>query len=156
MKPWDESCIRKAISIASNSRKNGNHPFGALLTDQHGHALLLAENTVVTDRDCTGHAETNLMRKACKEYENDFLKTCIVYSSTEPCPMCVGAIFWANIRRVVFGLSGRRLYELTGDSSEEVLNYPSKDLFNKGKKKIEVIGPLLEEEALKVHEGFWK
>jgi tRNA(Arg) A34 adenosine deaminase TadA len=154
-KPWDEDRIRKAIEIASNARENGNHPFGALLTDQKGQILLKAENTVITERDCTGHAETNLMRMACKNYDHDYLANCIVYTSTEPCPMCVGAIFWANVRRVVYGLSEKKLYEIIGDSSEEALEYSSKEIFGRGNKKIEVIGPLLETEALKVHENFW-
>ena len=154
--PWDEDCIRKAICVAVSARKNGNHPFGAILTDENGKVLLKAENTVITKKDSTGHAETNLMRKASKKYEEDFLSKCTIYTSTEPCPMCVGAIYWTNIRRVVFGLSERKLYELSGENPEDIFFCPAKELFMKGNKKIEVIGPLLETEALKVHENFWK
>ena len=151
----DENLMRRAIEIAADSRAHGNHPFGALLADEERHILLEAENTVVTGKDCTGHAETNLMRKACKEFDRDTLAKCTIYTSTEPCPMCVGAIFWANVGKVVFGLSAKRLYEIVGNKSEEVFEISSKELFNKGKKKVEVIGPLLENEAVKVHEGFW-
>jgi tRNA(Arg) A34 adenosine deaminase TadA len=155
MKPWDENLLREAIQVASSARKNGNHPFGALLADQNGKILLKAENTVVTEKDCTGHAETNLMRKASATYSPDFLAQCTVYTSTEPCPMCVGAIFWANVRRVVFGLSESELYRMVGGDSDEVLICPSKDLFAMGKKDVKVIGPLLETEAAKVHQDFW-
>ena len=72
MKPWDEELLRTAFEIAAAARKNGNHPFGALLADQQGKILLTAENTVVTDKDCTAHAETNLVRKACKAYASNF------------------------------------------------------------------------------------
>lgn len=156
MMTWDERCLLEAIEVAACARKNGNHPFGAVLADDKGVILLKAENTVITDKDVSGHAETNLVRLASKKFDHAFLAKCTIYASTEPCPMCVGAIFWANVRRVVFGLSEERLYEMTGDGSEEVFYYPCKELFQKGKKKIEVIGPVLESQALKVHKGFWK
>lgn len=154
MRKLDLNLLRKAIDIAFHARKQGNHPFGALLADEEGHILLEAENTVVTENDCTGHAETNLMREASKKFSHDFLAKCTIYTSTEPCPMCVGAIFWANVGKVVFGLSAKRLYEIVGNESEEVFHISSKDLFSKGKKKIKVIGPILENEAEKVHERF--
>lgn len=155
MKLNDQTLIRAAIQIAFKSREHGNHPFGALLVDKQGHILLEAENTVMTENDCTGHAETNLMRKASRMYGRDFLAECCLYTSTEPCPMCSGAIFWGNVRRVVYGLSENRLYGLVGEQSEEVLLLSCRDVFETGKKLIEVIGPVLEDEAIKVHEGFW-
>jgi tRNA(Arg) A34 adenosine deaminase TadA len=151
----DQMFVRAAINIAFKSRENGNHPFGALLVDKNGHILLEAENTVVTEKDCTGHAETNLIRKASQMYGKELLAGCTLYTSTEPCPMCSGAIFWGNVRRVVYGLSENRLYELVGEQSEEVLLLSCRKVFESGKKLIEVVGPVLEEEAIKVHEGFW-
>jgi len=153
----DESVkfILAALDVARSAREKGNHPFGALLVDQAGNILLKAENTVVTERDCTGHAETNLMRMASRRYDLDFLATCTLYTSTEPCPMCSGAIFWGNVRRVVYGLSEDGLYEMIGDDAEEVLYLPCRAVFEKGRKPIEVIGPVLEDEARQVHEGFW-
>lgn len=156
MKAWDEALLREAILIAIKARDNGNHPFGALLADAEGRLLLRAENSVITENDCTNHAETNLVRMACKQFTAEFLSTCTLYASTEPCPMCAGAIFWANIRRVVFGLSETSLYDLVVAGSEEALMLTCKDLFAYGKKEIEVVGPLLESEALAVHLGFWQ
>jgi len=147
--------VRVAIDVARKARDKGNHPFGAVLVDEQGHILMEAENTVVTEKDCTGHAETNLMRQASRKYDSDFLARCTLYSSTEPCPMCAGAIFWGNVRRVVYGLSQEGLYEMAGEDAEEVLYLPCRELLGKGQKPIEVIGPILEEEARKVHEGFW-
>jgi tRNA(Arg) A34 adenosine deaminase TadA len=151
----DQVLIRAAIHRAFKSREHGNHPFGALLVDKNGNILLEAENTVVTEHDCTGHAETNLMRQASQSYDIEFLAECSLYTSTEPCPMCSGAIFWGNVRRVVYGLSEKRFYELVGEEAEEVLLLSCRDVFKMGKKPIEVIGPLLEGEAIQVHEGFW-
>ena len=157
MKTSDLEFLRMAIRLASRSRQRGNHPFGAILVDSQGNVLLEAENTVVTARDCTGHAETNLVRMASHEYEPDFLATCTLYTSTEPCVMCSGAIYWSNIGRVVFGLSEARLRELTGDDPENpTLSLPCRDVFSRGRRLIQVIGPELEEEAERVHDGFWR
>lgn len=156
MKEDDVRLLRVAIRVAQKAKNHGNHPFGAILVDWHGRILLEAENSVVTEKDCTGHAETNLMRLASQKYDPEFLAQCTLYASTEPCPMCAAAIFWGNVRRIVFGLSEKSLYALAADDSEEVLRLPSRDLLAQGRKSIEVIGPLLEEEAMKVHEGFWK
>jgi tRNA(Arg) A34 adenosine deaminase TadA len=152
----DQKFIRSSIELAQKARDGGNHPFGALLVDNEGNILLEAENTVLTAGDCTGHAETNLMRAASAKYDPDFLAQCTLYTSTEPCPMCAGAIFWGNVRRVVFGLGEKSLYEIVGWDTEEVLYLPCRELFDKGKKEIEVVGPILEDEARAVHIGFWE
>jgi len=73
--------IRAAIDVARRARDSGNHPFGALLVDEQGRILMEAENTVVTQKDCTGHAETNLVRQACRKYDRDFLAKCTIYTS---------------------------------------------------------------------------
>lgn len=155
MNDQDVQWMRRSIAVARRARDNGNHPFGAVLVDEHGLLLMEAQNTVVTDNDCTAHAEANLIRHAAKTYDRDFLAKCTIYCSTEPCPMCAGAIFWGNVRRVVFGLSQKRFYELFAKDEEEVLRLPCRELLAAGRKAIQVVGPLLEEEALVVHEGFW-
>ncbi len=155
MNETDLKFIRLSLEVAAAARANGNHPFGALLVDEEGHVLLRGENTVVTEHDCTGHAELNLIREASSAYSPEFLARCTIYASTEPCPMCAGAIFWGNVRRVVFGLSTAGLNALVGEETPDVLNLPSRELFAKGRKRIEVVGPVLEEEARRVHEGFW-
>jgi tRNA(Arg) A34 adenosine deaminase TadA len=156
MNEIDLKFIRLSFEVAQEARANGNHPFGALLVDEQGHVLLKGENTVVTEHDCTGHAETNLMRQASREFSPEFLAKCTLYASTEPCPMCTGAIFWGNVRRVVFGLSTECLNTIVGEETQEVLYLPSRELFARGRKQVEVLGPVLEEEGSKVHEGFWR
>ncbi|RIH81158.1 Guanine deaminase [Calidithermus terrae] len=153
----DLEFLRQAVEVARRARANGNHPFGALLVDAEGKVLLEAENTVQTERDCTGHAELNLMRLASRSYDPGFLATCTLYTSTEPCAMCSGAIYWGNVRRVVYALSEARLRELTGDDpANPTLELPCREVFARGQRPVEVLGPALEDEAVRVHEGFWR
>ena len=155
MNPTDLQHLRAAIAVARRAREHGNHPFGALLVDRDGQVLLEAENTVLTGPDCTGHAETNLMRLASRRFGADFLAGCSLYTSTEPCPMCAGAIYWGNVARVVFALSQAVFYDFIGGPGEG-LRLSCQQVFGHAPRVIEVLGPALEDEALDVHRGFWK
>jgi tRNA(Arg) A34 adenosine deaminase TadA len=149
--------LKKAVQIAERARHNGNHPFGALLTDSDGNILLEAENSVVTQHDCTGHAETNLMRLASQKYDSKFLKQCTLYTSTEPCAMCSGAIYWGGVGRVVFALSEADLYRMTGSDPENpTLSLPCREVFARGQRHVLVEGPFELAEAREVHRGFWQ
>jgi tRNA(Arg) A34 adenosine deaminase TadA len=152
-----ERYLRRALEVARKARANGNHPFGALLVSQTGEVLLEAENTVVTERDVTGHAEINLVRNASKRLRKEVLETSTLYTSTEPCAMCSGAIYWSGISRVVFALSEESLLELTGSNEENpTMHLPCREVLSRGQRPIEILGPLLEDEAKGVHEGFWR
>ena len=149
--------LRRAIALAKLAREHGNHPFGALLVGQNGEVVLEAENTVNTERDATGHAETNLVRNASKRFDKGILEQVTLYTSTEPCAMCSGAIYWTGITRVVYALSEVGLIELTGSNDENpTMQLPCREVLTRGQRPIEIIGPLLEEEARLVHEGFWR
>lgn len=151
--------LRTAIAVARRARTNGNHPFGALLVDADNNVLLEAENTVNTERDCTGHAETNLVRMASKRFDRATLERCTLYTSTEPCAMCAGAIHWSGVGRVVFALSEEALYALTnqgGHPDNETMALPCRQVFARCVRPVQVIGPLIEDEARLVHEGFWR
>jgi len=150
----DLQLLRRAIAIAQRAREHGNHPFGALLADEQGRVLLEAENSVNTESDCTGHAELNLMQLASRQCTFDDLAGCTLYTSTEPCPMCSGAIFWGGVGRVVYALSEAGLYAMTGDSPHK-LPLACREVFAHGGRPIDVLGPAIEDEARQVHEGFW-
>ncbi len=124
--------------------------------DEMNQVLLQAENTVVTGGDCTGHAETNLMRMATQNLPPEKLERCTLYTSTEPCAMCAGAIHWGNVRRVVYALDEVELYEIVGPSPEHLM-LPCRDVFARTQRLIDVEGPAVElsKEARAVHEGFW-
>jgi len=152
----DERHLLAAIELARRARENGNHPFGALLVDDGGRVVLEAENTVVTARDPTGHAELNLIRRAGERFDPDFLQRCTMYASTEPCAMCAGALYWGGVRRVVFALSSGTLRSITGSDPESPhLDLSCREVFARANHEVDVTGPQLEEQARTVHEGFW-
>ena len=157
MPPIDhETFLRRAFDVARRARTHGNHPFGAILVSAAGDVLIETENELLPDRDMTAHAERLLATQASKQFDSRFLAGCTLYSSAEPCAMCAGAIYWAGIGRVVFGLSERRLKTMTGDHAENpTLDLPCRTVFAAGQRQIEVIGPLLEEEAAALHAGVW-
>lgn len=150
--------LRKAIAVSERAKANGNTPFGAVLVDQEGNILLEQENIEITTANCTGHAETALMVKASQRFSKEFLWNCSLYSTAEPCAMCAGAIYWGNVGRVVYGISEKRLLQLTGDNEQNpTFNLPCREVFAHGQKKIVVEGPFteIEDEVVNVHEGYW-
>jgi tRNA(Arg) A34 adenosine deaminase TadA len=157
MPPLDDtSLLRRAFEVARRAHARGNHPFGAILADPDGEVLIESENGYLPDRDMTAHAERLLATQASKALDAALLARCTIYSSAEPCAMCAGAIYWAGIGRVVFGLSERRLQAMTGNHPENpTLDLPCRTVFAAGQRRIEVIGPLLEEEAAALHASAW-
>ena len=157
MPPLDhETFLRRAFALAQRARSHGNHPFGAILVSGTGEILLEAENGYMPDRDMTGHGERLLATAASKQFDPKFLADCTLYTSAEPCCMCAGAAYWAGIGRVVYGLSERRLKTITGNHAENpTLDLPCRTVFAAGQRPVEVIGPLLEDEAAAVHVGVW-
>ncbi len=153
LSPADERWLRRAIALSRRARETGKHPFGALVVDREGRCL--AEGLNAFDEDCTGHAEMNAVR-AAHALDANALKGATLFSSAEPCAMCAGAIYWSGIARVVYALPETRLLEITGDHPENpTLSLPCREVFARGQRPVEVLGPLLEDEAARVHEGFW-
>src|SRR6476469_7644650 len=151
-----EDLLRQAVGIAAKAREHGNHPFVALLADTDGRVLLSAENTVVTGSDATGHAETNLVRLASAAYPVAELRGLTLYTSTEPCAMCSGAIYWSGIGSVVYSLAETELYKITGDDEQNpTLVLPCRSVFAAGRRPVVVSGPFEIAEAREVHAGFW-
>lgn len=151
-----EGWLLRAIELARQARERGNHPFGSLLVDASGQVVLEAENTVVTGRDVTGHAELNLVRAASAQFDVATLQGATLYASTEPCAMCSGAIYWSGIGRVVYALGSEALAAIVQDvSGASTLALPCREVFARGGRDVRVSGPHLTELALAVHEGFW-
>ncbi|MFG2623098.1 nucleoside deaminase [Streptomyces sp. NPDC048507] len=152
----DIAHLHAAVAVARRSRAAGNHPFGALLVGPDGGVLIEAENTVTTNRDATGHAATNLVRLSTARYDADFLTTCTLYTSTEPCAMCAGAIYWGSIGRVVYALGEDELLDMTGANEENpTMSLPCRTVFVAGQRDLPVTGPVNLPEAREVHTGFW-
>ena len=156
-KPDDLRYLRRSIELAVQSRAQGNHPFAALIVAADGTVLVEALNRSVPGRgDATGHAELEAVRTASARCTPQVLRTSTLYTSAEPCAMCAGAIYWGGIGRVVYGLSEHRLLAETGNHPENpTLSLPCREVFARGQRSIEVEGPLLEDEALQPHHGFW-
>ena len=146
--------LRTAIAVSRNARKHGNQPFGAVLVDDKNKLLLQAENTQVTDRDCTGHAEANLMREASRKYARDLLANCTLYASTEPCALCAAAIYWGGVGRVVYALSAQIAYDLAGEGMDR-LDISCREVLAHGQRRVGVSGPALEDDAKAPLHGFW-
>ena len=152
----DEHFLRHSFDVARRAMGNGNHPFGAILVDRNRKVLIETENGYMPAHDGTAHAERLLASQACTTLSANVLGGATLYSSAEPCAMCAGAIYWAGIGRLVYGLSEHRLRGVTGNHPENpTLDLPCRDVFKSGQRTTEVIGPLLEDEAEALHEGVW-
>ena len=154
----DLSHLERAIELASVAVERGNHPFGAVLVSAEGETLAENMNSYSVDGG-PGHAEANLAREAARKFDIPTLRGATLYTSVEPCSMCAGTIYWAEIGATVFGMTERRLGELTGEDPEN----PTQDLecraiFASGRRPVEVRGPFpeLEERIAAQHEAFWK
>jgi tRNA(Arg) A34 adenosine deaminase TadA len=153
----DLAFLRRAIELAREARNDGRHPFGSLIVNEQGEIIVTARNNAVRPAgDPTQHAEMLACAEAGKRFPESVLAKCTLYTSTEPCAMCAGAIYWTGIGRVVFALAETGLLRYTGSHEENpTLDLPCREVFARGQRPIVVAGPLLEEEAGKVHEGFW-
>jgi tRNA(Arg) A34 adenosine deaminase TadA len=154
----DLSFLRRAIELARQARADGRHPFGALVVNERSETVVEGLNNAVRPRgDPTQHAETVACAAAAKLLSDAELAKCTLYTSTEPCAMCAGAIYWTGIRRVVYALAEAGLYKFTGNDAENpTLDLPCREVFARGQRPTVVVGPLLEDEAVVVHEGFWR
>jgi len=116
----DREFMRRAIALAEQSVDNGGGPFGAVIVHQ-GKIVAEGSNQVTKNLDPTAHAEVEVIRSACQTLGRFSLKGCTIYTSCEPCPMCLGAIHWARLDRIVYannrddaaaiGFDDRHLYE---------------------------------------------
>jgi tRNA(Arg) A34 adenosine deaminase TadA len=153
----DLAYLRQAIALAAEARAKGRHPFGSLIVNEAGETVAIGLNNAVRPNgDPTQHAEMLACAAAGKFMTEAELAKCTLYTSTEPCAMCAGAIYWSGVGRVVFALAETGLMRYTGSHEENpTLNLPCREVFARGQRPMVVAGPLIEDEAGKVHEGFW-
>lgn len=150
--------LRRANEVARAARAAGNTPFGAILVGGNGEILLEQGNAEGDLGDATAHAELTLASRASREFSKDLLKDCTLYTTCEPCPMCTGGIYWAGIGHIVYGMTERRLLELTGsDEKNPTFSMGADKVIAAGQKPITLTGPVpeVEEEIAEVHMGFW-
>ena len=96
-----EELMHRAIELSKNSVKTGGGPFGAVIA-KDGIIIAEASNSVTIDLDPTAHAEVNCVRQACFKLKTFNLEGCEIYTSCEPCPMCLGAIYWAHLDKIYY------------------------------------------------------
>ena len=146
--------LRAANAVAQRALDAGHHPFGALLVAPDHETVLLEQGNV----DSVNHAEAVLAREAAQRFGSDYLWGCTLYTTVEPCCMCAGTQYWANIGRLVYGMDERRLLALTGNHAENpTLDLPCRDVFARGQKAVRVWGPVAEvgAEVAALHATFW-
>lgn len=145
-----EKYMRLAISLAEKNLKTLNGgPFGTVIV-RDGKILAKSANTVTSDCDPLAHAEINAIRMACKKIGKPDLDGAVLYTSAEPCPMCLSAIYWSNIRQVYYG-NTKRDAEWAGFGDQFILEELQKPIEKQGVK----FERILASEALKSFEK-WK
>ena len=142
--------MEAAIDIALTGIKRGNSPFGSCIV-KGNRVIALAHNTVLTKKDATNHAEINTIRLACKKLKSHELEGCVIYSTTEPCPMCFAAIHWAKIDAVVCGTTIRDVKRL-GFSE---LTIGDRHIKREGHSKVRIIEGFMRKECLDLL-GQWR
>ncbi len=138
----DEAYMRLAIEKTREGIAAGQSPFGSVIV-RDGQVIAATHNTVWRDGDPTAHAEVNCIRQAARELKTIALLGCTLYSTTEPCPMCLAAIHWAKLERVVYGAT---IADAAAAGFHE-LYVAAKELANLGRSPLRVEDGLLREEC---------
>ncbi|MFU8926392.1 nucleoside deaminase [Acinetobacter puyangensis] len=147
--------LRLSNEVGRRATSLGHHPFGAVLVAPDHETVLLTQCNI----DTVNHAEATLARVAATNYPADYLWQCTLYTAVEPCCMCSGTIYWANIGRVVYGMTEKRLLECTGNHAENpTMSVDSKYVFEHCQKDVDLIGPVpeVEEETAQMQKDFWQ
>lgn len=168
------SHVRRAIDLAETAAERGDDPYGSLLV-RDGQVVMEATNRVNTDDDIALHPELTLARRAASEHTPAERARTVMYTSTEPCPMCAAGIAYAGLGAVVYSVSGARAAEVyrgrdgsgsdAGSGSDDAgagsdaeagsddggEGIPCEEVFDRLGRSVEVVGPVLESEGLDVH-----
>ena len=147
--------LRAANAVAQRAFEAGHHPFGAVLVGPDHETVLSEQGNV----DTVNHAEAVLARMAALAWSADELWGCTLYTTVEPCCMCAGTLYWANIGRLVYGMDERRLLQFTGNHRQNpTMDLPCRDEFVHGQTGSRVWGPVppVEAEIAALHITFWQ
>lgn len=145
----DTDCIQQAISLARAAADRGDNPFGSVLVHED-EVVAEARNAVVTENDVTAHPELRLAKTAAREL-GTAASASTLYTSTEPCPMCAGALYHAGVGEVVYSASAADIREFVGSG----LLIPCREVFERGSRAVTVRGPICHEAGRRVHEECW-
>jgi tRNA(Arg) A34 adenosine deaminase TadA len=145
----DEVHIRRTLTLAREAATRGDNPFGSLLVHDE-EVLAEAKNSVVTENDVTAHPEHDLARVAAREL-GPAANGATLYTSTEPCPMCAGALYHAGVGRIVYSASAEDVRDIVGPG----LLIPCSDIFAAGSREVIVDGPVLQDAGRRVHQECW-
>ncbi|MEF8789778.1 MAG: nucleoside deaminase [Haloarculaceae archaeon] len=137
-----EAHVRRAIELGREAAERGDDPYGSVLV-REDRVVMEARNAVVTEADLAAHPELALARRAARELEPDERAETVMYTSTEPCPMCAGGVYHAGLGGVVYSVSAERSGELGTD-----LVVPSGRVFAGGSREVPVVGPVCESAGL--------
>ncbi|OJD35181.1 cmp deaminase [Diplodia corticola] len=147
-----EACLR----VQRLATAQGKRPFAGALIGPDNETLLLTHCSL----SHVDHAESSLARLAALHYPQDFLWKCTLYSTWEPCAMCTGTIYWANIGRIVYAATNDQLAELTGKGNREnyTMKWHCRDILEGSQKDIQVLGPLegLDKTVVEESDAYWK
>lgn len=146
--------LRHAQRVAERAIALGHHPFGAILVGPDQETVLLEQCNI----DTVNHAESTLARVAATNFTPELLWGCTLYTTVEPCCMCAGTAYWANIGRVVFGMTEEALLQCTGSHAENpTMSVSSRYVFDHCQKPVELIGPVpeLQAEIAALQQSFW-
>jgi tRNA(Arg) A34 adenosine deaminase TadA len=152
---WVIPHLLRANEVARRAMHAGHHPFGAILVGPDQKTVLDEQGNLDTVR----HAESTLAARAYAQHDADFLWQCTLVTTVEPCAMCSGTQYWANIGRLVYGMTERDLLKFTGNHSENpTMDLSSRVVLGSGQKRFEIIGPVPEvrKEIAQLHQTFWR
>ncbi|TVY28395.1 putative cytosine deaminase [Lachnellula hyalina] len=154
--PQINTAIEKCLEIQRRAVSFGKRPFAALLLAPDHETVLLMHQSV----DQVNHAESSLARLAYCHYPKEYLWTCTLVSTWEPCAMCSATIYWAHIGRVIYAASNEQLAALTGPGNKEnfTMKWHTRDILLEQQKDVQVIGPVegMDKVVVEESDGYWK
>ncbi len=144
----NKELMRRAIELSIESVKNGGGPFGAVIA-RGGEIIAEGSNCVTIDNDPTAHAEVSTIRKACRKLNTFDLSGCEIFTSCEPCPMCLGAIYWAHLDKIYYANDRKDAADIGFDDDFIYKEFALEPQYRKKPSEI-----LLRDEAIKAFDAW--